>query len=220
MASSTLSVPRSRTIAIAGVTAVVLAFTAHPLVSALANPRAQNFSTPSHTQEGIAVLDPVTGLLIHPITGVLIDLTRVVYDVALEQYVDPITGAIIPADGSIPGLPPLPVPNGPTASPEFLNDVARVVESILRSPANDGSAAAPSRSETSEELSDQEQSLTPDNGSGEPASPGSSQSPLVPGVDDAGPTVLMSSPAKTIVSVVDLVLDDSNLSADDDPQTR
>ncbi|MGH8909307.1 MAG: hypothetical protein ACRD0K_23140 [Egibacteraceae bacterium] len=106
MVHAKLSVLRDRTIATAGATVLMLSLPlVAPLVSAVANSQTQLPALSYANQRQIAVVDPVTGLLIHPLSGVGIDLADVVYDPGVGQYVDRVTGAIIPTDGSIPGLP-------------------------------------------------------------------------------------------------------------------
>lgn len=208
MARSKLSVPRGRAIVIAGITTVVLAPLANPLVPALAFQGLERSGLSYRTQPGVAVLDPVTGWLIHPITGVVINLADVVYDVTIGQYVDPTTGAIVPADGSIPGLPAF----SPTASSGALDDLAPLVDSGLLPPAAGDSEASPREPETSAEPN---APVAPSNGVEFSTSPDSSPPPLESENDVVQPRSFISSPASTIVSVVDLVLDGSSLSEPD-----
>ena len=206
MARPKLSVPKSRAVILAGVSAVILSSLATPLVSALAYPHRDQPGLSYRIERGLAVLDPVTGLLIHPITGLVINLTDVVYDTAIGEYVDPVTGAIVPTDGSIPGLTASPPED--TQPPESAVDgVARPAGGGLHSPATG-----------------EEPNLAPDSvpqRSVAPSSPAPLQdSPQV--AADAGTELISpdvaprrlitrndSSPAKVIRSVVDLVLDGS-----------
>ncbi|MGH8930405.1 MAG: hypothetical protein ACRDZO_07165 [Egibacteraceae bacterium] len=214
MAHPKLSVPKSRAVALAGVTAVVLSSLSTPLMSALAYPHRDQPGLSYRIERRLAVLDPVTGLLIHPITGLVINLTDVVYDTAIGEYVDPTTGAIVPTDGSIPGLTASP-PEDIQPPDSAADGTARMVGGGLHSPAvGDSTNPVPD--------SVPQQSVAPSS----PAPP--QESPQV--VADAGPGFIStdasprrlvtgndSSPAKMIRSVVDLVLDGSEPFNADEP---
>jgi hypothetical protein len=194
---------RNRTIATAGATVVMLSLPlVAPVMSAAASPQSQLPALLSKNRRPVAVVDPVTGLLIHPLTGVVIDLANVIYDPTLGQYIDRTSGAIIPTDGSIPGLPLLQPSSPRPGIAESPGSVNRQADKASPLPATPRARARPAQ-QSPEAASDGESSPSP------PAQQGLLTPQPRAGRSDKNSTFLLPPPATVIASVVDLVLGDS-----------
>jgi hypothetical protein len=183
---------------------------ATPLLAPVAHSQPQTVELSYDDGRALAVVDPVTGLLIHPLTGVVIDLENVLYDPVLATYIDAVTGALIPMDGSIPGLPVLQPDSAPPKTLEGFEGVASTTGegSSVRVPLATASPEAPALPGAHAPPPDARGPATILSNHERDSQPGT---PLPKRVrDQGGSHLVLTSPAAVIAGVVDAVLDGSH----------